>query len=67
MHCGWAGASIERVIMIRCLFIDAGRICREFVVEAVQQDALTSKHQPFRIGTAEVERLCQGSAIGMIS
>jgi len=53
--------------MIRCLFIDAGRICREFVVEAVQQDALTSKHQPFRIGTAEVERLCQGSAIGMIS
>src|SRR5258708_35125624 len=50
-----AWSSIERGIMIARLFIDAGRICRKFVVEAVQQDALTSGHQPFRIRSAEVE------------
>src|SRR6516225_10834661 len=41
--------------MITSLLIDAGGICRKFIVEAVEQNALPAGHKALHIRTAEVE------------
>ena len=41
--------------MIASLLIDAGGICRKFIVEAVEQNALPAGHKALYVRTAEVE------------
>src|SRR5215469_16647577 len=41
--------------MIASLLIDAGGICRKFIVEAVEQNALPAGHKALNVRTAEVE------------
>ena len=42
-------------VMIASLLIDAGGICRKFIVEAVEQNALPAGHKALHVRTAEVE------------
>src|SRR6516162_8064214 len=50
-----AGASIKCGVMIASLLVDAGGICRKFIVEAVEQNALPAGYKALHIRTAEVE------------
>ena len=46
---------VERGIMLARRLVDAGGICRQLVVEAVEQDALAPGDQALDVGAAEIE------------
>ena len=46
---------IERRIVLARLLVDARRVGRKLVVEAVEQDSLTSRDQPLDVRPAKVE------------
>src|SRR5262249_4986169 len=50
-----AWSRVQRRIMATRLFVDAGRIGGEFVIETIKQDSLASGNEPLDVGATEVE------------
>ena len=48
-------AGIELGVMPTRLLIDRRRVCRELVIETVEQDALAARDQPLDVRAAEVK------------